>query len=318
MARTVDQLPPALVVNPTDRLLVSQAGIAKRADQSQVAAGGAGITQLTGDVLAGPGAGAQAASVVKVQGFPWDTTAPAPGDVPTWDGAQYTPQQPYIPPTSPFISQTFTGATGTLVVGTGGGMVRSIPPPGGQVLTLPPATDGLVFFVAKAAGAAGDGISLAPDGSDTIEYLNANFELPGSLRLVFGAGVRSRTIGWVVFVNGSNNWAVLSVDSGLPIYHYAANDTLPDFQDMTVTVDLSAGSFSLALPTSASVTNAGRRIRVIQSVFPSFVDSLTLTRVPGILINGVNADLVFFPGSPFSAIELIQLLTGDWWANITY
>lgn len=62
--------------------------------QLRAAGGGgvAGITELTQDVLAGPGSGAQAATVVGLQGNPVDgVTVPALGDVLTWDGAQWTP-----------------------------------------------------------------------------------------------------------------------------------------------------------------------------------------------------------------------------------
>lgn len=52
---------------------------------------GGGITQLTQDVTAGPGAGAQAATVVGLQGNPVSNAAPGANEVLAWDGAQWAP-----------------------------------------------------------------------------------------------------------------------------------------------------------------------------------------------------------------------------------
>lgn len=53
--------------------------------------GGSGITQLTQDVLAGPGSGSQAATVVAIQTYPVSATAPAPGEALVWNGVAYVP-----------------------------------------------------------------------------------------------------------------------------------------------------------------------------------------------------------------------------------
>lgn len=53
--------------------------------------GGGGISELTGDVLAGPGAGTQAATVVGLQGNPVAGTAPSAAEVLTWTGAAWAP-----------------------------------------------------------------------------------------------------------------------------------------------------------------------------------------------------------------------------------
>lgn len=67
MGRTVDQLPQASIVNPTDKLLISQDGISKKADQSQVGGGGGGAGPLRAyqwfDFFEGEG------------GVPWDSTS---------------------------------------------------------------------------------------------------------------------------------------------------------------------------------------------------------------------------------------------------
>jgi hypothetical protein len=54
-------------------------------------AGGGGIDQLTGDVLAGPGSGSQPATVVGLQGNPIANAAPNAGQVLTWNGASWAP-----------------------------------------------------------------------------------------------------------------------------------------------------------------------------------------------------------------------------------
>ncbi len=51
----------------------------------------AGLNQITGDVLVGPGTGSQPGTVVGIRGRPVDPTAPAIGDVYTWDGAKWIP-----------------------------------------------------------------------------------------------------------------------------------------------------------------------------------------------------------------------------------
>lgn len=50
-----------------------------------------GITELTGDVEAGPGSGALAATVVGIQNNPVSATAPNTGDVLVWDGTEWVP-----------------------------------------------------------------------------------------------------------------------------------------------------------------------------------------------------------------------------------
>lgn len=56
------------------------------------ALGDGGITELTGDVLAGPGSGSQAASVVALQGTAISAIPPsADGQVLTWNGSEWVP-----------------------------------------------------------------------------------------------------------------------------------------------------------------------------------------------------------------------------------
>lgn len=53
----------------------------------------AGITRLTQDVLAGPGSGTVAATVVRIQSVPVSNAAPSSGDVLTYDGAKWKPDR---------------------------------------------------------------------------------------------------------------------------------------------------------------------------------------------------------------------------------
>lgn len=82
-------------VGPTDCLAVPAPGDVLTWDGTQwvpnPGGGGGGITQLTQDVLAGPGIGSQAATVVGLQTRPVSNAAPNVGDVLTWDGTQWVP-----------------------------------------------------------------------------------------------------------------------------------------------------------------------------------------------------------------------------------
>lgn len=51
----------------------------------------AGITELTGDVIAGPGTGSEIATVTGLQGNPVSSTVPNAGDVLVWDGTEWVP-----------------------------------------------------------------------------------------------------------------------------------------------------------------------------------------------------------------------------------
>lgn len=59
-----------------------------------------GITELTQDVLAGPGSGSQVATVVGLQSNPVAAGLPVAGDLLTWSGAQWAPSAPGLTPTT--------------------------------------------------------------------------------------------------------------------------------------------------------------------------------------------------------------------------
>lgn len=83
--------------------------------------GGGGLTQLTGDVTAGPGTGSQAATVVALQGHAVSSTAPALGTTLRWDGSQWAPA--FSPVAVPAIGGPISGGVDRdlLFVGTGPG-----------------------------------------------------------------------------------------------------------------------------------------------------------------------------------------------------
>ncbi len=78
--------------------------------------GGGGITELTGDVTAGPGSGSQAATVQGLQTYPVSSAAPALNEVLTWDGAQWIPS-PAAPSGFDLSFQGENTGTSPLVIG---------------------------------------------------------------------------------------------------------------------------------------------------------------------------------------------------------
>ena len=89
--------------------------------------GGGGITQLTGDVLAGPGTGTQAATVAGLQTRPVAVTAPTgpsmnngASNVLSWNGSAWEPRAGFFPFSLnsisfavPFVNSSNTAFTGT-------------------------------------------------------------------------------------------------------------------------------------------------------------------------------------------------------------
>lgn len=81
------------------------------------APGTSGITQLTSDVLAGPGSGSQAATVVAIRTFPVSAVAPAPGEALVWNGAAYVPTAVAVGSTNLVMSSSGAWLQTGLVVG---------------------------------------------------------------------------------------------------------------------------------------------------------------------------------------------------------
>ena len=79
----------------TNGLVLTSVGNGSNDSQWAVASGGgggSGITQLTGDVTAGPGSGSQAATVVALRGTPISTTAPSNAQLLISDGTTWNPE----------------------------------------------------------------------------------------------------------------------------------------------------------------------------------------------------------------------------------
>jgi len=96
--------------------------------------GGGGITELTSDVLAGPGSGAQAATVVALQGHAVDATAPANGQLLIGNAGSYT------------VASLTAGANVTITPGAGAITIAATAPTGFGAQFLGNGVDGALVF----------------------------------------------------------------------------------------------------------------------------------------------------------------------------
>lgn len=117
----------------------------------------AGITELTGDVTAGPGTGAQAATVRKIQGRSVSTSAPSLNDVLKWDGSQWAPAVGGGGSTTP-------GGSDTHVQFNDGGSTFG----GDAGLTYNKTTDTLTGVVIKATNGISGSVTRLTDGRSYI------------------------------------------------------------------------------------------------------------------------------------------------------
>jgi hypothetical protein len=78
----------------TPNLVLQSVGNGSNDSRWGTSGGGSGITQLTGDVTAGPGSGSQAATVAKIQGKTVSTTAPTDTQILIWNNStsQWVPK----------------------------------------------------------------------------------------------------------------------------------------------------------------------------------------------------------------------------------
>jgi hypothetical protein len=78
----------------TPNLVLQSVGNGSNDSRWGTSGGGSGITQLTGDVTAGPGSGSQAATVVAIQGKTVSTTAPTDAQILIWNNStsQWVPK----------------------------------------------------------------------------------------------------------------------------------------------------------------------------------------------------------------------------------
>lgn len=141
-----------------------------------VAAAAPAITELTADVLAGPGSGAQAATVVALQGNPIVAATPTDGQVLTWDGTQWVPGS--VP----------TGGSG------GGGIVLYLNEgvaPDAPTTNIPLSTNGLVSVkelgkVAEVPGASVTSSVLSQVSYDLVAGFVTDLGVPGVTEIPAG------------------------------------------------------------------------------------------------------------------------------------
>ena len=81
--------------------------------RSRIGGGGSGINQLTGDVIAGPGAGSVPTTVSGIQNIPVSTTPPTAGEALVYNGSEYAPGS--ISSTISQVSVALTNGTNTNV-----------------------------------------------------------------------------------------------------------------------------------------------------------------------------------------------------------
>lgn len=182
-------------------------------------------------------------------------------------------------------------------------------PSGGMTITLPDAfgSTGWPMVITKSSGAAGDGITIAPQSGQTVHYATGSHVLAGSTRYVGGsAGDAPPT--WIVIAH-AGNWVVF----GGPIVDVlestiTADADLPDAE--IVLVDTSGGPVDVQLP--AITTNRAR-----QWTFKlTTTDANGVTFVPDSTeeIEGVNASLLM-PGSDTGDLvscTLYRARSGNW------
>lgn len=198
----------------------------------------------------------------------------------------------------------------TSTVGTDHIYVRSIPPSGGQTISLPDVnTQPFFMLIYKAAGAAGDGITLHPATGQRVNHVTGDHLLAGSERYVGGTGTQEAPLFWMVWSDGAT-WLV----AGGPINDVleatlTADGDLPDAE--VVLLDTSAGPIDVQLP--AVVTNRPRvwTLKIITS------DGNGATFVPAAseTIEGAAASLLM-PSSDSGDLvscTLYRAKSGNWW-----
>jgi hypothetical protein len=278
--------------------------------------GGGGITELVGDVTAGPGVGTEPAIVEGLQGNPVAAVAPALGQLLKWTGAAWTPSTPpAIPTTLPPSGPASGDLTGTYpsptVDGLQGNPVSAAVPAANNVLTwngaawapspLPATVSsprlGNTLVVDAVNGNDGtgavNGLPFAtPEGA--ISYINANaltgvtvWILPGTYALTAGITIPATCALRGLSTQTTRLTLVGSNPGGtVTMLTMGANTRLEDLTLTLTSTNATTNLVGVATPGTTSTTSKLRTCVVT-------VDNRTVavgstTNVYGILDNGLG------------------------------
>lgn len=266
-----------------------------------------GITELTGDVLAGPGSGVQAATVAGLQGNPVAVAAPVDNQVLTWNGTAWVP------------GSVSNGGSG------GGGQIYYLnqgTAPQAPIVNLPLGTQqfGKVAEVAAATVTSG---ALPTVGSVVVAGFVTDVGVPGLTAIpaglwdynVWASSATSTTPGEILLT-----YEVYVYDNVNPPTLIASSGAVPVF-DPTTTVEYAASAIVPQTPIlvtdrvfveiHASALTPGQTITVyFGATTPSYVHT-TLPSVAGTGIAHVVNGAFVSPASPVilsSATEVTGIL----------
>ena len=153
-----------------------------------------GLTQLTGDVTAGPGTGSQAATVAKIQGVTIASTAPTTGQVLTYSGTQWAPATPAADTgitqlTGDVTTASGSGSQAATVAKVQGRTVATTAPTNGQAL----AWNGSAWAPASVVAAGAFSSSGLTGGANALPYFNAS---GAATTLAAPASKTNQVLGW--------------------------------------------------------------------------------------------------------------------------
>ncbi len=135
--------------------------------------GGGGLTQLTGDVLAGPGSGSQAATVTGLQNRPVGSAAPTTGQLLGWNGSAWVPVAPPVSGINqllgPVTAGPGTGAQTTTITPTGVTAGSYTVSDGSSQFCWAVAASGQITGITAGACPSGGGGNLCTGGSNLLE-----------------------------------------------------------------------------------------------------------------------------------------------------
>ena len=214
---------------------------------------GGGITQLTGEVTAGPGEGSQAATIASVITAGSIGGATAVPEITYNDAGQITGIASIAPDDATKIPLSTVTASGDLIVGTGAGTVGRLGiGANGDVLTV---ASGALEYAAPAAGALTHdsqvltaNVTLPADGYDYI-FTTATWE-PGVWLLIVSALVDLTTAGnCMIWVGPGTATYTASGGEQQQFLNQAGSSSISFASLVTVTA---AGTLKMAVQTDAT------------------------------------------------------------------